>query len=247
MTDILRIADLSAGYGPLTVLHGVNMTVRAGERIGVIGLNGHGKSTLFRAVAGLTGWQSGSIKLNGTEIGGTRSQGPGRNTHKIVRMGLALMPQGDALFPGLSVADHLDSGAYTRVAWRERMARRAKVLDIFPPLRKLLAVPTGRLSGGERRMVSLARGLMADASLLLVDEPSLGLAPKISKAVIAALMQIDLRDGAMVIAEQNLSLLENRVDRLIALHAGKLKGGHAASDGPRDRPGAPTADIELAG
>lgn len=228
MTDILRVEQLSAGYGPLGVLHGVNLTVQAGERIGIIGLNGHGKSTLLRAIAGLTGWQSGSIKLNGVEIGGVRSQGPGRYTHKIVRMGLALMPQGDALFHGMTVADHLDSGAYTRRAWRERMQRRKRVLAIFPPLEKLLGTAAGRLSGGERRMVSLARGLMADASLLLVDEPSLGLAPKISKAVIEALMQIDIREGAMVIAEQNLALLDGKVSRLIGLHAGKLKGGSAA-------------------
>lgn len=228
MTDVLRIEQLSAGYGPLGVLHGVNLTVQAGERVGIIGLNGHGKSTLLKAIAGLTGWQSGSIKLNGIEIGGVRSQGPGRYTHKIVRMGLALMPQGDALFHGMTVADHLDSGAYTRRAWRERMQRRKRVLEIFPPLEKLLGTAAGRLSGGERRMVSLARGLMADASLLLVDEPSLGLAPKISKAVIEALMQIDIREGAMVIAEQNLSLLDGKVSRLIGLHAGKLKGGNAA-------------------
>jgi branched-chain amino acid transport system ATP-binding protein len=130
------------------------------------------------------------------------------------------------------VADHLDSGAYTRRAWRERKQRREHVLAIFPPLQKLLGQPVGRLSGGERRMVSLARGLMDDAKLLLVDEPSLGLAPKISKGVVEALMQIDIQDGAMVIAEQNLSLLEGRVSRLIGLHAGKLKGGTAAPDMP---------------
>ena len=225
MTDVLRIEDLSAGYGPLGVLHSVNLTVRAGERVGIIGLNGHGKSTLLKAIAGLTGWQSGSIKLNGVEIGGTRSQGPGRYTHKIVRMGLALMPQGDALFHGLTVADHLDSGAFTPRAWRERKQRRERVLAIFPPLEKLLGQPVGKLSGGERRMVSLGRGLMDDAKLLLIDEPSLGLAPKISKGLVEALMQIDIKDGAMVIAEQNLSLLEGKVSRLIGLHAGKLKGG----------------------
>ena len=129
------------------MLHSINLTVRAGERIGIIGLNGHGKSTLLKAVAGLTGWQSGSIKLNGVEIGGTRSQGPGRYTHKIVRMGLALMPQGDALFHGLTVADHLDSGAYTPRAWRERMQRRERVLAIFPPLEKLLGQPVGQAVG----------------------------------------------------------------------------------------------------
>lgn len=230
MTDLLRIEDLSAGYGPLGVLHGVSMTVRAGERIGIIGLNGHGKSTLLKAIAGLTGWQSGSIRLNGVEIGGTRSQGPGRYTHRIVRMGLALMPQGDALFHGLTVADHLDSGAFTPRAWRERRHRRERVLGIFPPLEKLLNQPVGKLSGGERRMVSLGRGMMADAKLLLIDEPSLGLAPKISKGLIEALMRIDLKDGAMVIAEQNLSLLQGKVSRLIGLHAGKLKGGAAALD-----------------
>jgi branched-chain amino acid transport system ATP-binding protein len=228
MTDMLRISDLSAGYGPLGVLHNVNLTVRAGERIGVIGLNGHGKSTLLKSIVGLTGWQSGSIKLNGVEIGGTRSQGPGRYTHKIVRMGLALMPQGDALFHGLTVADHLDSGAFTPRAWRERKQRRERVLGIFPPLEKLLGQPVGKLSGGERRMVSLGRGLMDDAKLLLIDEPSLGLAPKISKALIEALMQIDIKNGAMVIAEQNLSLLEGKVSRLIGLHAGKLRGGAVA-------------------
>jgi len=236
VTDILRIVGLSAGYGPLGVLHGINLTVRAGERIGIIGLNGHGKSTLLRAIAGLTGWQSGSIKLNGVEIGGTRSQGSGRYTHQIVRMGLALMPQGDALFHGLSVADHLDSGAYTSRAWRERKQRREHVLGIFPPLQKLLGQPVGKLSGGERRMVSLARGLMDDAKLLLIDEPSLGLAPKISKSLIEALMQIDLKDGAMVIAEQNLSLLDGKVTRLIGLHAGKLKGGATTTDAPLTDP-----------
>jgi branched-chain amino acid transport system ATP-binding protein len=232
MSDVLQIEDLSAGYGPLGVLHSVNLTVRAGERVGIVGLNGHGKSTLLRAIAGLTGWQSGSIKLNGVEIGGTRTQGPGRYTHKIVRMGLALMPQGDALFHGLSVADHLDSGAYTKRAWRERKDRRERVLGIFLPLRKLLDQPVGKLSGGERRMVSLARGLMDDARLLLIDEPSLGLAPKISKGLIEALMQIDIRDGAMVIAEQNISLLQGKVTRLIGLHAGKLKGGAMTADLP---------------
>jgi branched-chain amino acid transport system ATP-binding protein len=222
--EVLRIQQLSAGYGPLTVLHDLDMTVLAGERIGLVGLNGHGKSTLFRAISGLTDWQRGSIVLRGREIGGTRTQGPGRHTHRIVRLGLAHMPQGDAIFPGLSVAQHLDCGAYTRQAWRERAQRRQAVLDIFPPLHKLLDSPVGTLSGGERRMVSLARGLMADAVLFLVDEPSLGLAPKISRAVMDALMRIDLRDGAMVIAEQNMALLEGRVTRILGMHAGNLKG-----------------------
>lgn len=223
-TEVLRVTRLSAGYGPLTVLHDLDFTVHAGERIGLVGLNGHGKSTLFRAISGLTDWQRGSVQLSGQEIGGTRTQGAGRNTHRIVRLGLAHMPQGDAIFPGLSVAQHLDCGAYTRQAWRERMQRRDAVLKIFPPLSKLLDAPVGKLSGGERRMVSLARGLMVDAVLYLVDEPSLGLAPKISRAVMDALMRVDLQGGAMVIAEQNMSLLEGRCNRILGMHAGQLKG-----------------------
>jgi branched-chain amino acid transport system ATP-binding protein len=228
MTEILRVHNLSAGYGPLTVLHSVNLTANAGERIGLVGLNGHGKSTLLRAIAGLTGWQSGSIKLNGHEVGGTRSQGPGRYTHRIVRLGLALMPQGDAIFHGLTVSDHLDSGAYTAAAWREKKQRRERVLTIFPALRKLLNIPVGRLSGGERRMTSVARGLMADATLILVDEPSLGLAPKISKDLIEALSGIELGNAAMIIAEQNLSLLEGHMTRMLGIHAGRIKGGAEA-------------------
>lgn len=224
MTRVLEVQGLSAGYGPLTVLHDLDFHVDAGERVAIVGLNGHGKTTLFRAISGLTGWQRGSIRLLGREVGGTRSTGPGRHTHKIVRLGLAHMPQGDAIFPGLTVEQHLDCGAYTRQAWRQRARRKDELLAIFEPLRKLMSSPVGTLSGGERRMVSLARGLMADARLYLVDEPSLGLAPIVSKAVVDALLQIDLQGGAMVIAEQNLALLSGHCQRTLGMHAGQLKG-----------------------
>jgi branched-chain amino acid transport system ATP-binding protein len=229
MSGILCVTALSAGYGPMRVIHDLDLTVEAGERIGIVGLNGHGKSTLFLAIAGLTGWQRGSIVLNGHEVGGTRSQGPGRYTHRVVRRGLALMPQGDEIFHGLTVEEHLDSGAFTKRAWRDRKSRKAWVLDIFQPLKALMRTPVGRLSGGERRMVCIGRGLMSDASLYLVDEPSLGLAPKIGKRVLDALIDIELGSTAMVIAEQNVGLLEGRVDRIIGMHAGKLKGEASVS------------------
>ena len=227
--EVLRVTGLSAGWGPMRIVHDLDLTVHAGERIGIVGLNGHGKSTLFLAIAGLTSWQRGSIVLNGREVGGTRSQGPGRYTHLVVRQGLALMPQGDEIFHGLTVEEHLDSGAFTKRAWRERKQRKARVLAIFPPLVKLMSTPVGRLSGGERRMVCIGRGLMADATLFLVDEPSLGLAPKIGRAVMDALMAVELGDAAMIIAEQNVALLEGRVDRIVGMHAGKLKGEASVS------------------
>ncbi|CAN5169101.1 ABC transporter ATP-binding protein [soil metagenome] len=226
---MLQVKGLSAGYGAMRVIHDLDLIVSAGERIGLVGLNGHGKSTLFYAIAGLTGWQRGSIRLNGVEVGRTRSQGPGRYTHQIVHQGLALIPQGDEIFHGLTVEEHLDSGAFTKRAWREREDRKKRIYKIFPPLIKLKSTPVGRLSGGERRMVSIGRGLMADASLFLVDEPSLGLAPKIGKGVLDALLSVELGDSAMVIAEQNIALLEGRVDRIIGMHVGKLKGEASAA------------------
>jgi branched-chain amino acid transport system ATP-binding protein len=224
MTEILNVDGLSAGYGPLRVIHDLDLTVRAGERLGLVGLNGHGKTTLFYAIAGLTGWQRGSIIFNGKQVGGTRSQGPGRYTHRIVKLGLSLMPQADELFHGLTVEEHLDSGAFTKEAWKTRGERKERVLEVFRPLRERLDTPVARLSGGERRMVSIGRGLMSDAKLYLADEPSLGLAPKIGLNVLEALLKIDLQDSAMIIAEQNVALLEGRVDRVIGMHAGKLKG-----------------------
>ncbi|MGI9413235.1 MAG: ABC transporter ATP-binding protein [Hyphomicrobiales bacterium] len=227
--EVLHVAGLSAGYGPMRVIHDLDLVVRAGEKVGLVGLNGHGKSTLFLAIAGLTGWQRGSIKLNGVEVGRTRSQGPGRYTHQIVRRGLALIPQGDEIFHGLTVEEHLDLGAFTPAAWRDRRQRREEILGIFPPLTKLLNMPVGRLSGGERRMVAIGRGLMAEAKLYLVDEPSLGLAPKIGKGVLDALLSLELGEASMIIAEQNVAVLEGRVDRILGMHVGKLKGEASAS------------------
>lgn len=231
---ILQLTGVSSGYGPVRVLHDLSLTIEPGERIGLVGLNGHGKTTLLSTIVGLSGWQDGSILFEGDEIGGRRTHGVGRRTPGIVRRGIALAPQGDAIFPGLSVRDNLDSGAYTAASWRSRKRRRDAVLDVFPPLRKLLRQSAGTLSGGERRMVSVGRALMSDARLYLVDEPSLGLAPKISVSLVSALCEIDLGDGAMLIAEQNLPLLEGKVDRVLGMHAGELKldVGEALGDVP---------------
>ena len=224
MGEILNVNGLSAGYGPLRVIHDLDFIINSGECVGLVGLNGHGKTTFFYAIAGLTGWQRGSILFNGEQIGRTRSQGPGRYTHHIVRLGLSIMPQGDEIFHGLTVEEHLDSGAYSKQAWKNRKQKKEQVLELFEPLKSLLKTPVARLSGGERRMVSIGRGLMTDAKLYLADEPSLGLAPKIGIGVMEALLKIELSGSAMIIAEQNVALLEGKVDRVIGMHAGKLKG-----------------------
>jgi branched-chain amino acid transport system ATP-binding protein len=232
--SLLQMEEVSSGYGTMRVIHGLNFSIEPGERIGLVGLNGHGKTTSISTIVGMTGWQDGSIEFMGQQIGGRRSHGVGRNTPKIVRSGIAIAPQGDAIFPGLSVEENLDSGAYTDGAWKTRKRRRDSVLEVFPPLRSRLKQSAGTLSGGERRMVSVGRALMADAKLYLVDEPSLGLAPKISIGLVAALCEIDLGDGAMLIAEQNLPLLSGKCDRILGMHAGELKEdvGEALGDIP---------------
>ena len=153
--------------------------------------------------------------------------GAGRRTPALVKKGIGVAPQGDAIFPGLSVRKHLECGAYTKQAWKHRKIRIDRVFDIFPPLRTLEHSLVGKLSGGERRMVSIGRMLMTEAKLYLIDEPSLGLAPKISHRVMEALWALPV-EGAMIIAEQNVKLLSDRADRIIGMHAGRLRGdvGH---------------------
>ena len=125
------------------MIHDLDLVIHPGERVGIVGLNGHGKTTLFYAIAGLTGWQRGSIILNGKQIGRTRSQGPGRYTHQIVRQGLAIMPQGDEIFQGLTVEEHLDSGAFTPGPGGPAKSARSGCSASFAPLRKLMKIRSG--------------------------------------------------------------------------------------------------------
>lgn len=228
MSKILEIHKLSAGYGPLRVLHEIDLSLNKGERIGLVGLNGHGKTTLIRAITHMTEWQQGSIIFNGIEIGGNRSFGAGRRTASIVRKGISVAPQGDAIFPGLTVRQHLNCGAFSKTAWNEKENRIQKIFEIFPPLKKLEHALVGKLSGGERRMVSIGRMLMEEAKLYLIDEPTLGLAPKIYSSLLNAIWSLNLNNSSMIIAEQNVGLLSKNVDRLIGIYAGKLRGevGH---------------------
>lgn len=237
MTPVLEVRGLSAGYGPLRVLHEIDLAVDVGERLGLVGLNGHGKTTLLRAIVGLVDWRRGEIELDGKSIVRTP-------THRLARAGIVLMPQGDALFPGLSVKDNLDSGAFAS-GWRERKKRRDRVLQLFPRLAARLGQSAGTLSGGERRMCSLGRGLMADARVYLIDEPSLGLAPGIAAGLFATLRELHAERGAVILAEQNQTLLEGWIDRIVRIHGGEVAGvvhGRVESNG-----GPPEGDRQGAG
>jgi len=215
MTAVLELSDLSAGYGPMQVVHDVNLAIAPGTRVGVVGLNGHGKTTLLRSVVGLVDWKRGRVELRGTAIGGLAP-------YEVARKGVVLIPQGDSLFPGLPVRDNLDSGAFLSKSWGRRAQRRSQVLELFPQISSRLDQLAGTLSGGERRMVAIGRGLMADADVYLVDEPSLGLAPGLAAKMIDALLSIELDGGAMLLAEQNRALIEGRVDRVVRIHGGRI-------------------------
>jgi len=228
MTAILEVRKLSAGYGPLRVLHEIDLAVAPGERVGLVGLNGHGKTTLLRSVMGLVDWRRGELELDGKSILRTPA-------HRLARAGVVLMPQGDALFPGLSVRDNLDSGAFA-AGWRERKQRRDRVLQLFPRLADRLGQSAGTLSGGERRMCSLGRGLMTNARVFLIDEPSLGLAPGIAAGLFSTLRELDLEGGTLILAEQNRTLLEGWIDRIVRIHHGQVAGIERGSPGPDGGP-----------
>jgi branched-chain amino acid transport system ATP-binding protein len=225
VTAALEISQLVAGYGPLRVLHDIELSVAPGERVGLVGLNGHGKTTLLRSIMGLVDWKRGEIKLDGKSIMHTP-------THRLARAGVVMMPQGDELFPGLTVRENLDSGAFAG-GWRERARRRERVVQTFPRLGERMKQVAGTLSGGERRMLSVGRGLMADARVYLADEPSLGLAPGIGTSLVRTLMELDLEGGALVLAEQNQALIEGKLDRIVRIHGGEVvgiePGGRAAN------------------
>jgi branched-chain amino acid transport system ATP-binding protein len=217
MSSALSVRGLSAGYGPLKVLDDIDLEVAERERVGLVGLNGHGKSTLMRAVVGLVDWRTGAIDSGSTNL----MQTP---THRLAREGIVLIPQGDSLFPGLSVRENLDAGAFAPANWRRRAESRERVVEIFPRLGERMKQVVGTLSGGERRMCSIGRGLMAQAHIYLVDEPSLGLAPGVAETIVRTLCSLDLGGGALVLAEQNRTLLEGRIDRIVLIHAGKVAG-----------------------
>jgi branched-chain amino acid transport system ATP-binding protein len=223
MSAALELRRLSAGYGPVRVLHDIDLRVAPGERVGLLGLNGHGKTTLLRAIVGLVDWRRGEIELHGRSV----AKAP---THSLARRGVVMIPQGDALFPGLTVRENLDAGAFPAKAWKARTRRRRMVLELFPRLAQRLSQPVGTLSGGERRMVSLGRGLMTDGDIYLIDEPSLGLAPSIISVLMDSLFSVPVESGAMLLAEQNRALIENRVDRVIHLHGGQIV--ERAENGP---------------
>jgi ABC-type branched-subunit amino acid transport system ATPase component len=191
----LEVRDLWAGYGRTEVLRGVSIEARPGEIVAIIGPNGAGKSTVLRAVYGQCEIRRGEIVLDGAPLGGTPA-------HRLVRLGVAAVPQGRTIFPSLTVAENLDLGVYHE-GGRPEGDRLAEVLARFPVLGERLRQRAGTLSGGEQQMLALARALLSRPRLLLLDEPSLGLAPRLQDRLFATIEAVNADGVTVLMVEQN--------------------------------------------
>jgi branched-chain amino acid transport system ATP-binding protein len=211
----LEISNLSAGYGKSEVLHGISMRVGTGEIVTMVGANGAGKSTTLRSVFGLTDIRGGAITFNGQNIAGLRP-------HKVVTLGLALVPQERSIFPSLTVHENLEMGGYTMDHHRLH-ERTERVFEQFPRLRERHRQKAGTLSGGERQMLAIGRGLMTDPELLMLDEPSLGLAPKIVEVVFEQIQLIHQSGTTIFLVEQNARRALSIADRAYVLELGRIR------------------------
>ena len=193
---MIRIEGLNAGYGPLQVLRDVTLDVGEGEIVAVLGSNGVGKTTLNNTISGLIKPSSGSIYFDDDLISG-------RDPVEIVDMGLIHVPEGRKLFPNLSVKENLELGSYRR-GKPNRASNLERVLGVFPKLKERLFQTAGTLSGGEQQMVAIARGLMGEPRVLLLDEPSLGLSPLLVEQMFTLIKQINESGLAVILVEQNV-------------------------------------------
>jgi branched-chain amino acid transport system ATP-binding protein len=217
---MLRVEDLSFAYGELPVLHGISLSVGEGELVTVIGPNGAGKTTLLRVVSGLQPATRGSVRFGGEEI-------RGRAPHHVCELGLVQVPEGRLLFPAMTVRENLEMGAYGARARRTLADSLERVFDLFPVLRERQQQDAGTLSGGEQQMLAIARALMASPRLLMLDEPSLGLAPRLAAQIFAVLERLN-RDGLPIL------LVSQEVTHAlrIARRAYVLETGRIVLEGP---------------
>jgi len=212
---MLQVSDLQAGYGGSQVLHSISLHVQDGEAVVILGPNGHGKTTLLRAISGLIQPTGGRVALEGRDI--TRLE-----PEAIVAAGVVHIPQGDLLFPEMTVLENLLMGAYRSDAWRERNKKLAQVFALFPRLAERKKQLARSLSGGERRMLALGRGLMGKARIFMIDEPSLGLAPLVIEQVYETIRDIRRTGPSILLVEENANHIAGLADRVYLLEAGAL-------------------------
>ena len=213
---MLSVSTISAGYGSFHVLFDVTLEVPRGEAVGVIGPNGAGKTTLMRAISGLVQLHNGAMTLDGYSISGLPP-------HRIVEQGIAHVPENRRLFPRLTVEDNLRIGAYPPRSRRHCAEQLERVYNLFPRLKDRREQLAGTLSGGEQQMCAIGRALMSNPKLLLMDEPSAGLAPLIVAQVFDLVRRIRAEGLTVLIVEQNVQQVLDVVDRAYLLEVGRIK------------------------
>jgi len=215
------VRDVDAGYGAVRVLHGVSIEVREGETVALLGTNGNGKSTLIKCIMGMVAPESGEVFL---ETDGTRVDLTRKSTEEIVSLGIALVPEGRRLFPKLTVEENLLLGAYRKGARADIERNLEFALDTFPVLRGRRGQLAGSMSGGEQQMLAIARALMSSPRILLVDEPSVGLAPILVSRVIGKIKELnEQRQLTVLMAEQNFNQATKIADRGYIIVHGKIE------------------------
>jgi branched-chain amino acid transport system ATP-binding protein len=212
---MLEVTGLSAGYGAATVLQDVSIAVDEGKFVVITGPNGHGKTTLLRVLSGLLPVNRGEVQFRGERLNG-------RSSASIVARGLVHIPQGDLLFVDLTVEQNLFMGAYLRDAWKGRRERIRRVYELFPRLEERRTQQARTLSGGERRMLGIGRGLMSNAKMLMVDEPALGLAPVLVQEVYATLDRIARSEATVLLVEETLANAKGIADYVYLMDTGRI-------------------------
>lgn len=213
---MLEVDHIDSFYGDLQILTSLSVQVKHGEIVALFGPNGHGKSTLLKAICGLHPPSAGSIKFEGEDI--TRYP-----AHKIVEKGIAYIPEERHLFPDMSVLENLNMGAYNSRARHNKQQNLEFVFEVFPKLAQRQEQLCSTLSGGESRMVAIARGLMSNASLILIDEPSIGLSPGMKMAVFEAIQKINkTKQITIMIVEQEIQHALQMADRIYLLKKGQI-------------------------
>lgn len=215
MFEVLEVNSIDVFYGELQALWNVSLNVNKGEKVAVLGSNGAGKTTTLRAILGVLPIKNGSIKFLDKEIHNLP-------THRIIELGVATVPEGRRLFPSLTVIENLELGAYTRKA-REKMKDTLEwIYQIFPILKERRNQVAGTLSGGEQQMLAIGRALMSKPKLLLMDEPTLGLAPKVALSVFDIINRINNDGVTILLVEQNVRHTLEVVDRAYILEGGRI-------------------------
>ena len=220
---MLELKSVAAGYGTFQALFGVSLVVEAGESVGVIGPNGAGKTTLMRVVSGMIRPRAGSVVLDGIDLATTPA-------HRIVELGVAHVPENRRLFPRLTVEENLRMGAFAPAARAKFAARLEVVYGLFPRMAERRRQLAGTMSGGEQQMCAIGRALMSDPRLLLLDEPSAGLAPVVVQQVFELLRRIAASGLTVLIVEQNVQQVLRVVGRAYLLKAGSIRTAGGAAE-----------------